>query len=70
MTITVEISPGTSIETAFNQAKALAKKLDISVKFKFNGVSCLAFAKGTTEKGVASWNKAMGVMAIKIASNI
>lgn len=44
--LTIVVTGGTAIETASAEAQALADKLDISVQFKFNDVTCWAVPSG------------------------
>lgn len=45
-TLTIEISAGTSIETASADAQRIATLLGVNCEFKFNGVTCLAAPGG------------------------
>lgn len=54
-TITVNFTPGDSIESAFQEAIRLATLLSVWVKFNFNGVECLANSYSNVSKGVESY---------------
>ncbi|MCT4086668.1 hypothetical protein HZP82_04660 [Elizabethkingia anophelis] len=58
MRLKVEMDPGTSIEAAFRQAIALARKLGVTVDFKFNDVLCVAYQDGDVVKGVENYHNA------------
>lgn len=53
--IKIEFSPGDEIEEAFTEAIRLAKQLQVTVEFKFNGITCIARANGDPKKGVRSY---------------
>jgi hypothetical protein len=46
LSILVEVSAGTDIETAAEECMRLANKLNVIVDFKFNGVTCMAIPGG------------------------
>lgn len=47
--LTLEITPGCSIERACEDAQRVANMLHIDVEFDFNGVRCLARPQGYAE---------------------
>ena len=42
LSITVDIRPGASTESAASEAIDLANRLSVLIRYKFNGVTCLA----------------------------
>lgn len=42
LSITAEVRPGTDVTTAAREAVALANHLRVAIRYKFNGVLCLA----------------------------
>lgn len=59
LTIKAEVSPGCDIENAFIMAVNLAKRLDCTVEFDFNGVTCLSRPEGDISTGVAEYHRAI-----------
>ncbi len=59
MILRIEALGGTPIELACKKACDLALFLDITIEFKFNGVTCLANPGGTPEDLAKSWSIAM-----------
>jgi hypothetical protein len=56
-TIKLEFNAGDHIKDAFTEAIRIAKQLNCSAKFDFNGVTCLAHPEGLANKGVAMYNR-------------
>jgi len=54
----VDVFGGSSIESAAGEACALANRLDITVEFEFNGVTCMAIPGGSSDVLVSNWNAA------------
>lgn len=54
-TIKMEFTCGENIEKAFSEAIRVAKILNVWIEFNFNGVPCIANAKGSVEKGVDAY---------------
>lgn len=52
----IEVSPGDDILTSFEEATRLANKLDVTIEFRFNDVTCLAFPGGSPEKGYRGYH--------------
>lgn len=57
--LTVEVSAGTDIKSACVDAVEVAKKLNVSVWFVFNGVKCLADARTDPQRLEHAWNDAL-----------
>lgn len=59
ITMKCEISAGSEITDAFQEATELANKLNVCIEFKFNDVTCWAKQGGSIRKGVFEWNEAL-----------
>lgn len=57
MTIKVEGMAGMSIEEAFRESIRIAKKLNCSIDFDFNGVKCSAIPNGSIDVGVKNYHR-------------
>ena len=57
--LTVEISPGTSIEQACKDAVEMANAIRVCIWFSFSGVRCLARAGDDPAKLAESWEQAL-----------
>lgn len=73
-TLTLEMSPGCSIERACEDAQRCADLLFIDVEFKFNGVKCWARPKGSPVLLAERWEVAVsrkltGPLDIRCASS-
>jgi hypothetical protein len=59
MTIKLEADPGSEITDAFQEAIELANRIQFSVEFKFNDVTCFVKPGGSVRMGVESWQEAI-----------
>lgn len=57
ITIKAELSPGTSIESAFKEARDVAIKLNCFIDFKFNDVHCVASPQTKIEHVVIMYDR-------------
>lgn len=57
--IKVEVSPGTEINRACEDAVALARRMRIGVDFSFNGITCLAHHDTHPGELSSAWHKAI-----------
>jgi hypothetical protein len=55
--ITIEVSDGTSIERACEDACRVANRLNIDVEFVFNSVRCLARPDGSSAELANNWDR-------------
>lgn len=55
--IEVDVSAGTMISTAAEEAVALASALNTSIKFLFNGTECVAQPKDQAQEVVERWDE-------------
>lgn len=69
--LTVEVSPGSDIGSACDEAIALAERIGIAIWFKFNGVTCLARKGDDPRRLEADWSMVMASngRGIQIASD-
>jgi hypothetical protein len=51
--------PGSSIDGASHQACTMASDLGVTIRFAFNGVTCIACPGDRPERLVEAWNAAM-----------
>lgn len=70
ITLSVEINAGSDITDAFQDAIELSNKLNVTVKFNFNGVDCYAKPRTSIRVGVENYH-AVGksVSKYKIATS-
>lgn len=59
ISLTVEFIPGTTIKEAYKQASKLANRINVSIKFIFNGIDCIASPEGDIEKGIKMYYNAL-----------
>lgn len=63
--IKAQMTPGTTVFEAFDEAIKVAKKLECYIEFNFNGVICLAYPNGTAKRGEESY-----MQNIKLKTNV
>jgi hypothetical protein len=56
----VEAQPGCSIQSALKDTAYIAKLLNVTVEFDFNGVKCLINPNADVELAEARWNDMLG----------
>lgn len=61
--IKIEFLAGSDITESFVEAIKLAKKLDIWVSFKFNGIDCNVYKNNNVQECVDSYHKNLDLMA-------
>lgn len=59
-TIKIEITPGTTVYEAFEEAIRISKILKCNVEFGFNDVKCFANPEGSAKAGEDSWKESIG----------
>lgn len=59
MYLTVRFLAGESIESACDEACALATRIDCAIEFEFNGVTCVAHPRSYSALLVQRWQEAM-----------
>ena len=60
LSIKVEVDPGSDIKQAAKDAMNLANKLNVTIDFLFNGVTCLAIPGGDDKNIPINYFKAIG----------
>lgn len=59
MTIKLEADPGSEITDAFQEAIELSNRIQFSVEFNFNGVTCFVKPGGNVKKGIDEYGDAI-----------
>jgi hypothetical protein len=59
-TLTIEITPGTTVYEAFEEAIRIARMLNCKIKVIFNDVKCFADPEGSAKAGEESWKNTAG----------
>lgn len=59
MTINAEFTAGSEIFASFEEAKRVANILGCNIEFKFNGVTCIVYPKGNSNKGVEKYHSSL-----------